>query len=296
MINFLDLWTKGNYCSKNVAQSLALIITFFVLGNLPLILVFYYNDIEKINKASGIIGFQLLFFLMMLPFRFVLIALAIAIRKIHNASFLDWITQRSRISFRRIGFSFLTWGLVCLILFAVQTLFYPSSVHWNFTAGPFINALLLCICFLPFQVLTEELLFRSFALQGLNTRLKSAPLAILISGIMFGVMHFGNPEIEQYGPFFLLVYISFGVFLSLVTALDGGIEIAFGFHLANNMISGLLITSKEQALQIPALFSSKSGSFDVKSALGFLIGMGGFFMLSYFRYGWKFKSLNQKKS
>jgi membrane protease YdiL (CAAX protease family) len=223
----------------------------------------------------------------------VLVAILLAVRFIHKVSLLTWITARNRISVHRIVFGFLLWGFILVLTTAIQMLVFPGTFHWNYQAGPFFRALLLLVLLLPFQVLAEELLFRSFALQGFTARIKTVPVAILLSGTMFGMMHFGNPEIEEYGTPFIFIYIFFGVFLALITALDGGIELSFGFHLANNLIAGVLVTSGDQALQLPALFKSGSGNLDLYGMLGFMIGLGLFFLLAYRRFNWKFNALNR---
>ena len=99
------------------------------------------------------------------------------------------------------------------------------------------------------------------------------------------------PEIKEYGTPFIFIYIFFGVFLALITVLDGGIELSFGFHLANNLIAGVMVTSDDQALQLPALFKSGSGNLDLYGMLGFIMGLGLFFVLAFRRFNWKFNVL-----
>jgi membrane protease YdiL (CAAX protease family) len=293
MTNFLDLWEKGNYSTKAVVQSLVLIAFFFIIGNLPAVILMPSHQISTLSQAAEILGFETLFLLEMLPFLCVLVAILLAVRFIHKVSLLTWITARNRISVHRIVFGFLLWGFILVLTTAIQMLVFPGTFQWNYQAGPFFRALLLLVLLLPFQVLAEELLFRSFALQGFTARIKSVPLAILLSGTMFGMMHLGNPEIKEYGTPFIFIYIFFGVFLALITALDGGIELSFGFHLANNLVAGVVVTSDDQALQVPALFKSGSGNLDLYGMLGFIMGLGLFFVLAFRRFNWKFKVLNR---
>ncbi|MFM7388989.1 MAG: lysostaphin resistance A-like protein [Bacteroidota bacterium] len=293
MTRFINHWSKGSYGPKEVAQALLLMVLFFFLGNLPASLVFAHYGISNLFDAEKQIGFYRLFMLQMFPFVAVLVAFFLVGLKIHKVQWLDWITQRSKPSWKKMGLAFALWSVFLTITFFFQWLLAPENLRWNFQPIPFFGALVLLIGMLPLQVLAEELLFRSYALQGLTARTKKPWLAVLISGLMFGFMHLGNPEVKEYGVLILVLYSALGIFLSLMTALDGGIEIAFGFHLANNLSSGLLVTSKEQALQIPALFSTDSGSLDAQGMLLLLLGLVLFFIVFRRLYAWRVGSLMQ---
>ena len=49
-------------------------------------------------------------------------------------------------------------------------------------------------------------------------------------------------------------YIGTGLLLGIMTLMDDGLELALGFHLANNLMAALLITSDYSALQTDAIF------------------------------------------
>jgi len=293
MNSFINRWSEGSYGIKQVAQTLMLVMLCFFLGNLPAAWVFAHHGIMDLWSASVSLGFDAVFLLQMIPFLAVLAALLIAARKIHKVRLLDWVCKRPQPAFGKVLFGFLCWGgfLICTVL--IQKLVSPNSLRWNFDPALFFRALFLLLLFLPLQVLAEELLFRSYALQGLTARLKKPWLAILLSGIMFGAMHLGNPEIQKHGLSLLTVYCVFGIFLSAITALDGGIELAYGFHLSNNLFSAILVTSKDQALQIPSILSSDSGMFDMSSLLLLFLGLTAFYLFSKHRFAWKEASLMQ---
>ena len=50
----------------------------------------------------------------------------------------------------------------------------------------------------------------------------------------------------------------FGAFLGILTLLDEGAELAMGIHCANNLVSSLLITSRNSVLQTDAIFYTTS--------------------------------------
>jgi membrane protease YdiL (CAAX protease family) len=293
MIPFLDQWKLGSYGAKEVAQSLLLILLFFFIGNLPAGIVFAQYGVTNLHQASELLGFHIVFLLQMIPFIAVLMAFHYSRSMIHKVQWKHWVTERTNPSIRRILWAFGFWSTFMVLSVLLQGILEPQSLTWNFDPRSFGIALILLLVFLPLQVLAEELLFRSYALQGLNARLKKPWLAVCLSGVMFGMMHLGNPEIQEYGMSLLLLYSVLGIFLSAISALDGGIELSFGFHLANNLFAGILVTSKDQALQIPALFTTNSGSMDERSVVFLLVGLMLFFLLFKRLFGWKINSLIQ---
>jgi len=71
-------------------------------------------------------------------------------------------------------------------------------------------------------------------------------------------MHLGNPEVEKLGSGILIFYIGTGLFLGIITLMDEGLELALGFHAANNLITALLVTADWTAFQTNSLFKDVS--------------------------------------
>jgi membrane protease YdiL (CAAX protease family) len=71
---------------------------------------------------------------------------------------------------------------------------------------------------------------------------------------MFGVFHSANPEVANMGYGVMVFYIGTGLFLGIMTLMDESLELALGFHLGNNLMAALLITSDFAALQTDAVF------------------------------------------
>ena len=71
-------------------------------------------------------------------------------------------------------------------------------------------------------------------------------------------MHFFNPEVEKIGSIVFVYYIGTGLFLGIITLMDEGLELALGFHTANNLIGALLVTSDWSAFQTHSIFKDLS--------------------------------------
>jgi membrane protease YdiL (CAAX protease family) len=104
----------------------------------------------------------------------------------------------------------------------------------------------------------EEVLFRGYLLQGFSAWFKSIPAAIILSGVVFGLLHGMNPEVASLGWGVMVFYIGTGVFLSALTVMDDGLELVIGFHAANNIAAVLLVTSSWTVLKTDALFMDTS--------------------------------------
>jgi membrane protease YdiL (CAAX protease family) len=92
-------------------------------------------------------------------------------------------------------------------------------------------------------------------MQGFSQWFKNGIVPLIITSILFGLMHAANPETKAHGLLIMMpYYIFFGAFLGVLTLIDEGTELAMGIHCANNLVSALLVTSKNSVLQTDAIF------------------------------------------
>ena len=286
MRKFESAWDNGDFSFAKVFLTLLLVFGAFILGNMPLMLLYPSDRGQTMVDLVAYFGFSSLFLLQMIPFVLGLLGLVTSAKYVHKTSPLAWFTSRNKIDINRIVFSFFLWALLVIIPTIIDWLLFPSTYTVQSDFLPFLETFFLLAVCLPFQVLFEELLFRGFIFQGLAKRTKSAIFAVIVSGIMFGMMHIGNPEVRSEGFGLLGIYITLGVSISLMAWLDQGIEIAFGFHLANNFITGILVTSEDQAFQTHALLKMESLNLSFGSILILLLSILIFFVVCYKRFHW----------
>jgi membrane protease YdiL (CAAX protease family) len=144
---------------------------------------------------------------------------------------------------------------------------------------------------LPLQTSFEEFLFRGYLMQGIGIAAKNRWVPLLITGLVFGLMHGLNPEIEKLGYSVLSVYVGLGLFLGIITLMDDGMELALGFHAANNMIIALLVTSDWTALQTDSIFLDVSEP----SAVGQIVPIFIILPILTFVFAKKYKWTNWKE-
>ena len=92
-------------------------------------------------------------------------------------------------------------------------------------------------------------------MQGLGILFKNRWMPLLLTSVGFGLLHGLNPEVDKLGPIMMVFYIGTGLVLGIMTLMDDGLELALGFHAANNMFAALMVTSDWSALQTDALLT-----------------------------------------
>ena len=111
----------------------------------------------------------------------------------------------------------------------------------------------MAIVLIPLQTSFEEYFFRGYLMQGLGLTFKNRWIPLFFTSLTFGLMHIANPEVGKMGYIILLYYIGTGFFLGIMTLMDEGLELALGFHAANNLIGALVLTSDWSAFQTHAV-------------------------------------------
>ena len=111
---------------------------------------------------------------------------------------------------------------------------------------------------IPIQTSTEEYVFRGYLMQGFANLSRNKWFPLIMTSVIFGSMHILNPEVTKMGYAVLVFYIGTGFVLGIMTLMDEGMELALGFHAANNLITALLVTSDYSALQTNAVLKDIS--------------------------------------
>ena len=106
---------------------------------------------------------------------------------------------------------------------------------------------------IPIQTSVEELIFRGYLMQGFGVLFRNRWLPLVLTSVLFGSLHLWNPEINKLGVHLIWYYIGTGLFLGVITLMDDGIELALGFHAANNLVTVLLVTASWTAFQTESL-------------------------------------------
>jgi membrane protease YdiL (CAAX protease family) len=258
------------------AVGMLIIIVAVIIGQLPFTALVLYKAFEDGINLQGLdekammtmLESNLNLFLMLLSFAAGLAGLFFVVKTLHKQSIKHLTTTRPKIDWNRFWFSFLFWGIVSSGLILLDYFLSPEDYVMNFKLVPFLILAVIAIIFVPLQTSFEEYLFRGYLMQGIGVLTKSKWIPLVSTSVVFGLLHIANPEVEKLGYVIMVYYIGTGLFLGIMTLMDEGLELALGFHAANNLFTALLVTADWTALQTHSIFKDMSnpesaGFFDV---------------------------------
>ncbi|NQX85699.1 MAG: CPBP family intramembrane metalloprotease [Flavobacteriaceae bacterium] len=194
----------------------------------------------------------------LLPLAIGLVLLLFWVKYIHKQSLTSLTTSRAHIDWKRVVFAFFIWGILSSGLILVDYYTTPEDYIWNFNSEKFVILALIAILLVPLQTSFEEYLFRGYMMQGIGVIAKNKWVPLVITSVIFGVMHIANPEVDKLGYIVMVYYIGTGFFLGIITLMDEGLELALGFHAANNLFTALLVTADWTAFQTHSILKDMS--------------------------------------
>jgi len=235
-----------------------LITTFITAGIFVLNFIMFFlmskEQMEETYKTMNEIPKNMSLIINLLPFVFLLVLLFALVYFLHKRSILSLTTSRNKVDYKRFFFSF---GLIVFLTVAEFAISYSmdnSEIIWNFNPLKFSVLFIISILLFPFQIGYEEYLFRGFLMQQIGIIVKNRWFPLLFTSVVFGIFHSANPEVAKMGYGVMFFYIGTGLLLGIMTLMDESLELALGFHLANNLMAALLITSDFSAIQTDAVF------------------------------------------
>lgn len=201
-------------------------------------------DVDKIIKAEiASKGTNRFLIESLIPMAIGLFALFFWVKLIHKQTLTSLTTSRNKIDCKRIFFAFFLWGIITTIFLVIDYKMAPESYQWNFNIEKFLMLALIGVLLIPLQTSFEEYFFRGYLMQGIGVATKNKWFPLFFTSIVFGLLHIANPEVAKLGYGILVYYIGTGFFLGIITLMDEGLELALGFHAANNLITALLVTA-----------------------------------------------------
>jgi uncharacterized protein len=210
--------------------------------------------------------------MMLLPFVVSFIVLWLFIKYIHKKRILVSITAFEKFSYNKFWFSFLVWflmsGIFDLIFYALNPQDYAFT---GFHFPSFFILLLISLTLIPIQTSYEELLFRSYLMQGIGMLFPKRIIPLIITSIVFGLLHIANPEITAFGNLVLIQYIAMGFLLGMLTLLSDSMELSLGLHAANNIYACLIMSFEHAALSTDTLFQAKNMKVNMTTILVFIV-------------------------
>lgn len=252
------LWDKS-YKLKNFWYYILgsfILILFSTIGQLPMI-PFLPSELPSPDADPmdifKTIPSNLRLFLLLLSFAFVLPGIWLVVKKLHDLPIMSILSSRKKIDLERVLYSFMLWGTVVSAFVFLEYSLNPENYVFNFKVKEFLILAVIAILFIPIQTSVEEIVFRGYLMQGFGHWLNSRFMALFLTSTVFGSLHLANPEITALGYEFVILYITVGFVLGIMTLMDDGLELALGFHAANNLIAALLVTADWTVFQTESI-------------------------------------------
>ena len=167
--------------------------------------------------------------MMLFPFLIGLLAFILLIKPLNNRTFKITINGTGKIRWNRFIVSVLVWLILSAIYLFIYLKADPSNFSLNNVSETLIILIVVAFLLVPFQAAFEEVLFRGYLMQGFAVLTRNRWFPLLMTSLLFGLMHAFNPEVEEFGFLTMMPqYVAFGLIFGIITILDDGIEAAIG--------------------------------------------------------------------
>ncbi len=294
---FIKAQESSNKWWQYILTIVVVMFAYLVIGSIPLGIalalkvaggtgVDLQNFMDTYNTETLGIDQNLGLILLLFPAVIGFFALLLMMINLHKKKLGAIASAEGKIRWERLFSGALIWFVLLALGEGVFFLIDPANYEYNFNLTRFLPLVIISLIIIPWQAWFEELLFRSYLMVGTGLLFRLRFLALLITSAAFGLLHFSNPEVREYG-FWLTMpyYIAFGLFAGLLVIYDNGIELACGVHAINNIYGAVLVTYESSVITTPAVWKVKAID-PLVTNLGFLVIATLFFIIMARRYHW----------
>lgn len=255
-------FTGKNAFWRYIVMLAAVLAVSNTIGAIPLMISIIRNPAAAGELASGTSGLTLpglspvtAFVLLLIPFIVALAAFILLVRPLNGRTIMTVINGTRTFRWKRFFIPAAVWTSISIVYLFVSLKLDPSNFTVNNISLSLIPLVIVSLLLVPFQAAFEEILFRGYFMQGFTVIFRNRLLPLVITSILFGLMHSLNPEVSEFGFLTMMPqYILFGLIFGVVAVMDDGIESAIGIHAANNVFLCIMVTNKSSALQTPAVW------------------------------------------
>jgi uncharacterized protein len=262
---YLDAAHHGKNSVWRYIISIGMImVTGLIIGSLPLLVVVLVlmldgNPATGMNRDTGmLIGVDplLTFPLFMASFIAFFLGINLAVTQIHRRPLVTLITPGRPVDWSRVLQGALAWAALVAVIGLVEAALFPGRFEWTLDLVRFLPFAAMALFLIPLQTTAEELFFRGYVLQGTGLLTRNTLILAFVSGLIFMLPHFANPEVAVNFWAVMGFYFIFGAAMAIVTLRDNSLELAIGVHAGNNLFTALLVNFEGSALQTPAAFTA----------------------------------------
>jgi uncharacterized protein len=270
MYHLESAFKSKNSFWRYLLMFVAVLLASNFIGGIPLIISYFVKATSNPQVISelaanpsdiGVMGLDpnVGLVLMLIPSIAGLAAFFLLIKPLNERSFRQVINGTGKIRWNRFFISAFVWAILAGLYLIISLKLDPSNFTLNNNTITLIWLSIISLLLIPFQASLEEILFRGYLMQGFAVLARNRWFPLLMTSLLFGLMHCINPEVKEYGFLVMMAqYMLSGIVFGITTIMDDGIEAAMGAHAANNIFLCIFVTNSSSVLQSSALYEQKT--------------------------------------
>ncbi|MGH1364685.1 MAG: lysostaphin resistance A-like protein [Calditrichia bacterium] len=290
---YIEAGRPGKHSALRYLLSfIAIILSVFIVARLIVIGIMFLHAVTRPEGEFGVgvnpenLGQLLYFMILFTPFIVLFATIFVVVKWIHVRDPRTLVTARSAVDWQRIFFAFGLWFALSMMMDVIAFFNNPESYVFQLDLWAFIPLMLIALVIISIQTSAEELFFRGYLFQIIGLLTKYRLIPILITSLLFGAMHASNPEVGAYGVVYMMTYyISVGLVLAVCTIMDDGLELALGYHAANNIYGALIVSPPDSAIETTSIFAMQSAD-KTWMMISWFFGAAVFLGVLWRKYNW----------
>lgn len=291
-------FTGRNSLWRYIVMIAAVLIASNTIGAVPLLLGMLlksastpevFSQLAANPNDYSVLGLDqnVLLLMMIFPFIAGLAAFVLLVKPLNERSFKLIINGGMKFRWKKFFISAFIWLLLSALYLFIYLRFDPSNFTVNNKTISLLILAVISVLLIPFQATFEEVIFRGYLMQGFAALLRNRWFPLVMTSVLFGLMHSLNPEVKEFGFLTMMPqYILFGLIFGIITLMDDGIEASMGAHAANNVFLCIMVTNKASALQTPALYEQMN-VYPWTEFTGLVITGVAFILILKFLFRWE---------
>ena len=211
-------------------------------------------------------------------------------KPLHKRERMTLISGEKKFRFQNFNWGIIGYGLILTLITCITMITDPDCYTVSEPGGRYYLFVALCIVLVPIQTSCEEFIFRGYLMQGFALCTKSKVWALVITSVLFGLLHCLNNEVLANGFFTTIpIYIEIGLLMGFFAILSDGIEISCGMHFINNFLAFTVFSSEGGTLSGNALVTFKRGAVSVSDYLIPIAVAALIYLCLHKKMGWDIK-------
>lgn len=249
--SYLTIAQQGKNCLWRYVLGICLIFFWAIIGGFfgGISVMLFFSDSQQRSPIALYIASKI-------PDAFFCLGIFLAVKWLHQRKFSTLISAAGAVSLKRLLLGFGVWSLLLAISLGVSLLLNPQAYSFTFNPSQWFLFLPLALVLTPLQTSAEEFLFRGYLLQGLSCITRQPFVLVIVTSLLFAILHFPRTEIQRGAMWMALYYFAWAVFMTVITLKDNRLELALGVHAATNLYGVLFVKAKDAAVATPTVWTT----------------------------------------